>query len=372
MAPSSLAALPRVARHQVGSRDHGNHRRPARGRRRAVRRSQRPRAADGRRLDLALDLCGGPPPQPDRGMAPAGARAEPGRSRPHLVPVDARPPRRLLRGDVRGPRVRPARRPDGAGYRRPHRRPVRRGPPAPRQRSRRPRPARGGARALPDVDRRGPVRRARRHVPARLGGAARGLAAPEARRHLRARVHLGHDRQPQGRDPHPRERAGRGDVVPRDHQPDGAPDRVAAPPVPCARAGRVAVLRAQRRRRRAVRAKPEPAGDLRLAPRAPGHEHGPRARRCSTCSGARSSARSRSRARPRRSPACDRSAGACRIRRDGCCSAASTRSSAAGCGCSRPPARSCRPRSSRRGRTWASSSSRATARPRRSRAPRRR
>ena len=53
------------------------------------------------------------------------------------------------------------------------------------------------------------VRRARRHVPARLGGAARGLAAPEARRHLRARVHLGHDRQPQGRDPHPRERARR-------------------------------------------------------------------------------------------------------------------------------------------------------------------
>ena len=42
---------------------------------------------------------------------------------------------------------------------------------------------------LPDVDRRGPLRRARRHVPARLGGAARGLAAPEARRHLRARVH---------------------------------------------------------------------------------------------------------------------------------------------------------------------------------------
>ena len=42
------------------------------------------------------------------------------------------------------------------------------------------------------------------------------------------------------------------------------------------------------------------------------------------------------------------------------------------CGCSRRPARSCRPRSSRRGRTWASSCSRGTAPPRRSRARRRR
>ena len=46
------------------------------------------------------------------------------------------------------------------------------------------------------------------------------------------------------------------------------------------------------------------------------------------------------------------------------CSATCTGSSAAGCACSRRPARSCRPRSSRRGRTWASSSSRVTARPR--------
>ena len=35
------------------------------------------------------------------------------------------------------------------------------------------------------------------------------------------------------------------------------------------------------------------------------------------------------------------------------CSATSTPSSAAACACSRPPGRSCRPRSSRRGRTWA-------------------
>ena len=74
----------------------------------------------------------------------------------------------------------------------------------------------------------------------------------------------------------------------------------------------VAVLRAQRRRRRPVRPQPQPAGDLRRAARAPGHEHGPRARRCSTCSGARSSARSRSRAGRRRSIGCAASPGACR------------------------------------------------------------
>ena len=79
------------------------------------------------------------------------------------------------------PRVRPARRPHGARHRRPHRRPVGRRPPPPRQRPRRPRPARGRAREVPDVDRRRPVRRPRRHVPARLGGAARGVATSEAR-----------------------------------------------------------------------------------------------------------------------------------------------------------------------------------------------
>ena len=146
------------------------------------------------------------------GSRPGGSRrsaSSPGDRVLTLVPVDARAPRRVLRRDVRGPRVRPARRPDGPGHRRPGSSTGPARPPAPRQRPRRPRPARGRARAVPHLDRRGPVRRPGRHVSARLGGAARGLAAPEARRHLRARVHVGHDRQPQGRDPHPRQRARR-------------------------------------------------------------------------------------------------------------------------------------------------------------------
>ena len=171
------------------------------------------------------------------------------------------------------------------------------------------------ARALPDDDRGRPVRRPGRHVPARLGGAARGLGAPEAVGRLRARVHVGHDRQPEGRDPHPRQRARGRDVVPRDHQPDGAPDRVAAPAVARARAGGLAVLRAQRRRRRPVRPEPEPAGHLRLRCASTASRAWSSSPRCSTCSGARSSARSRSRAGRRRSPGCGRSPGACRTRR---------------------------------------------------------
>ena len=161
-------------------------------------------------------------------------------------------------------------------------------------------------------------------------------------------------------------------VVPRDHQPDGAPDRVAAPAVARARAGGLAVLRDERRRRRPLRPQPQPARDLRLACASTGSRAWSSSRRCSTCSGARSSARSRSRAGRRRSIACAASRGACHTPSGGSCSAASTPSSAAASGCSRPPARSCRPRSSRRGRTWASSSSRGTARPRPSRARRRR
>ena len=63
---------------------------------------------------------------------------------------------------------------------------------------------------------------------------------------------------------------------------------------PPARAGRRAVLRARRRGGHPVRPQPEPAGHLRCAARAPGDAHGRRARRCSTCSGAPSSARSTS------------------------------------------------------------------------------
>ena len=125
------------------------------------------------------------------------------------------------------------------------------------------------------------------------------------------------------------------------------------------------VLRDGRRGGHPLRPVAQPAGHLRQPPRAPGHDDAPRP------PGARpvlerDRARGREagphgdvRAPARVSPAVPPLPGA-----TASCSATSTSSSAAGCACSRPPARSCRPRSSRRGRTWASSSSRATARPR--------
>ena len=50
-----------------------------------------------------------------------------------------------------------------------------------------------------DAHRRG----ARRGLPARLGSADRRLACPRRVRHLRARLHLGHDRDAEGRDARP-------------------------------------------------------------------------------------------------------------------------------------------------------------------------
>ena len=57
------------------------------------------------------------------------------------------------------------------------------------------------------------------------------------------------------------------------------------------------VLRDGRRRGHPVRPEPEPAGHLRQPPRAPGHDDARSCPRCSTCSGARSSARSSGRAK---------------------------------------------------------------------------
>ena len=119
-------------------------------------------------------------------------------------------------------------------------------------------------------------RGAGRHVPGRLGGAGRRVGAPEAGRGLPARVHVGHDRQPEGRDARPRQRARGRRVVPRDHPADGAPARVAAPAQPLAGAGGLAVLRDGRRRRHPLRPVAQPAGHLRQPPRAPGHDDAPR------------------------------------------------------------------------------------------------
>ena len=65
-------------------------------------------------------------------------------------------------------------------------------------------------------------------------------------------------------------------------------------------------------RRHPLRPQPQPAGDLRRLREHRVTSDGPRARRCSTCSGARSSARSRSRAGRRRSIGCAASRGICR------------------------------------------------------------
>ena len=153
-------------------------------------------------------------------------------------------------------------------------------------------------------------------------------------------------------------------VVPPDRPADGAPDRLAAAAVAPARAGGRAVLRAVGRGRHPVRPEPQPAGHLRCAARPPGHLDGRRPAgprpvlERHRARGRQARPRDRVRAAARRSP------GACRWAGGRACSAASTSSSAATSGCSCRPGRSCRRRSSRAGRTSASPSSRATARPR--------
>ena len=216
-----------------------------------------------------------------------------------------------------------------------------------------PDPREVGPRAVPHHDGRVAVRGPGRRLPGRLGGAGRGVAAPDTRRGVRARLHVRHHRQPEGRDARPRQPARGRAVVPRGHQADGAPDRLAAPAVAQPRADRVPVLRDGRRRGHPVRPEPQPAGHLRQPPRAPGHDDAARA------PGARP-VLERDRARGRAAGQGGSSSSGSGRSRAGCptppaasCSGASTPSSAAASACSRPPARSCRPRSSRPGRTWA-------------------
>ena len=219
--------------------------------------------------------------------------------------------------------------------------------------------------AVPDHVRRGPRGRPGRDLPARLGGAGRGLAGPGRGRGLRARLHVGHDRNAEGRDARPRQRAGLDRDVPPDRPADGASARLAPATLAPARAGGRAVLRPVGRRRHPLRPKPQPSRDLRCAARPAGDLDGRRP------AGPRP-VLERHRTRGRRSAAAraasnasGRSPGTCRWACAAGCSRASTRSSVASSACSCRPARSCRRRSSRGGRTSASRSSRDTARPRR-------
>ena len=137
-------------------------------------------------------------------------------------------------------------------------------------------------------------------LPGGLGGPARRLGSARHRRRLRARLHLRHDRQSEGRHARPRQRGRVGRVVPPPDPADGASDRLAAAAVAPARAVGRAVLRALGRGGHPVRPEPQPAGHLRCACATTGSPRWSSSPRSSTCSGAPSSARSPSAAaRPR-------------------------------------------------------------------------
>ena len=151
----------------------------------------------------------------------------------------------------------------------------------------------------------------------------------------------------------------------RDHPADGAPDRLAAAAVAPARAGGRAVLRARRSAPTSSTSAAATRGSSSMRCATTGSPRWSSSRRSSTCSGAPSSARSRSAAA---TAAFDRLRGIARhlpmrlrpapVRQ---------RPRAARRPLPAVPvgrARSCRRRSSRAGRTSASRSSRATARPR--------
>ena len=148
------------------------------------------------------------------GSPPGGCArwaSQPGDRDPDLVAVHARAAGRLLRRDVRAADLRAARRADGA---RDDHAASSSGPGAVRLRPghgpRRSRPARGGPRALPDDAGRGPLRGPGRHLPRRLGGAARRPGRARADDEVfELDLHLGHDRQPEGRDARARQRRSR-------------------------------------------------------------------------------------------------------------------------------------------------------------------
>ena len=202
-------------------------------------------------------------------------------------------------------------------------------------------------------------------LPARLGGAGRRPGPPRPRRPLRAGLHLGHDRDAEGRDARPRQRRRLDRDVPPDRAADGAPARLAPAAVAPARAGGRAVLRAVGRCRHPVRPEPQPAGHLRCAARPPGDLDGRRPAGPRPVLERHRARGRQARPRDRVRPAFAASPATCRWASGRASSGASTSSSAATSGCSCRPGRSCRRRSSRAGRTSASPSSRATARPRR-------
>ena len=329
-----------MALSRTGDRTPGHPARPARRRRRAIRRPARARLRhdDGSTTTGRTASSIG---EPDRGVAAPGARARAGRPDPDLVAVDAGAPGGLLRGDARAAWSSSR---STCGCR----------PTRSRASSRA-----SGARHL--ILGTGP-RRARSHakpastdfptttvdalaadpddVRSRPTGRRSSTAwpRPSRRRPLRARLHVGHDRHAEGRDARPRQRRRLDRVVP--------PDRARGWTTGSSRCCRCRTCSSRRsgcstrsigRRRHPLRPQPQPAGHLRCAPRPPGDDRWSSCRRCSTCSGAPSSARSRSAAGRRRSTAFARIARRLPFALRRLCSGASTSSSAATSGCS------CRP-----------------------------
>ena len=307
----------------------------------------------------ALDVPRARPARADRGAGGcARSDLEPGDRILTWSPSTPGAAGRLLRRDARPARPRAARPAHVRRRGRDDRPGIGRAPPDP---GHRPRRARSRARPASPTSRRrpsttSPPSRPTTTPPSRPTGrrARRPGQRPTRRRGLRAHLHERHDRHAQGRDAHPRQRRRLDRVVPPDRPADGPPDRLAAAAVAPARAGGRAVLRARCRRRHPVRPQPEPAGHLRLAARAPGDHDGRRA------AGARP-VLERHRARGRQARPARRRSSGCAGSPDTCpsrCGAlpvpqrprpARRRTS----GCSSRPARSCRRRSSRPGRTSA-------------------
>ncbi len=210
--------------------------------------------------------------------AASRARAPARRSGPDLVTVGPGAARGVFRGDARGPHPRPARSPHEHRRDRRRRRPRRAPPPDPRHRPRRTRPGSREPRRVPDDhDRHALGRAGSGDVPARLGGPARCLAAAEAGGRLGPDLHVGHDRQPEGRHGRPRQpaRDARRDR-PR-HPAARPPDPLGPAPQPPVRAGDRPDLRPVRRSGHPLRPKPQPAHSVRGPPESSGHEHDPRA-----------------------------------------------------------------------------------------------
>ncbi len=203
----------------------------------------------------------------------------------------------------------------------------------------------------------------RRLVPGRLGGTARWLAAARAQRPVPDRVHLGHHQRAQGRDADPRQHAVHGRAVRSAAAAPAPAGRLAAAAVAPVRAGAGAHVRHDDRRRGHVRPLTQPPGHLRDPPGdARQHHHRDPPDHRAVLVGHHPGGRQEGQAGdlrtcPQRSP------GISPTSRAGCCSAPSTSSWGASSGSSCPPVPTCRRSSSDHGRTWASSCSRATARP---------